>query len=111
MNGRFQELRFGQGGHQQHPHRRKHEPFFQASSQRHAVLTGFRSRLAVHDTARESERYERIDMPDGTHVVASRTDWGLGTFELWGDHVAGGTGIQIVKADREEHLLFGRANI
>ncbi|MCY3817751.1 MAG: amidohydrolase family protein [Gammaproteobacteria bacterium] len=36
--------------------------------------------------------------PDGTHVVASRTRWGLRTFELWAYHVDGGRGVQITKA-------------
>ena len=36
--------------------------------------------------------------PDGTHVVASRTKWGLRTFELWAYHVDGGRGVQITEA-------------
>ena len=36
--------------------------------------------------------------PDGTHVVASRTKWGLRTFELWAYHVDGGSGVQITEA-------------
>ncbi len=36
--------------------------------------------------------------PDGTHVVASRTKWGLRTFELWAYHLDGGRGVQITEA-------------
>ena len=36
--------------------------------------------------------------PDGTHVVVSRTDWGLRTFELWAYAIDGGKGIQLTKA-------------
>ena len=36
--------------------------------------------------------------PDGTHVVASRTKWGLRTFELWAYHIDGGRGVQITEA-------------
>ena len=36
--------------------------------------------------------------PDGSHIVVSRTRWGLGTFELWAYHVDGGTGVRITKA-------------
>ena len=38
--------------------------------------------------------------PDGTHVVASRTRWGLRTFELWAYHTDGGRGVQITKAKK-----------
>lgn len=36
--------------------------------------------------------------PDGTHIVVSRTRWGLGTFELWAYHVDGGAGVRITQA-------------
>ncbi|MCZ6618238.1 MAG: amidohydrolase, partial [Gammaproteobacteria bacterium] len=36
--------------------------------------------------------------PDSSHVVASRTSWGLRTFELWAYHVDGGKGVQLTKA-------------
>ncbi|MFK7913705.1 MAG: amidohydrolase family protein [Pseudomonadales bacterium] len=36
--------------------------------------------------------------PDGSHVIASRSSWGLRTFELWGYHVEGGAGVRIAKA-------------
>ena len=36
--------------------------------------------------------------PDSSHVVASRSSWGLGTFELWAYHVDGGKGVQLTKA-------------
>jgi Tol biopolymer transport system component len=36
--------------------------------------------------------------PDGQHVVASRTTWGLRTFELWAYHLDGGKGVRITKA-------------
>ena len=36
--------------------------------------------------------------PDGEWVVASRSSWGLGTFEIWMYHVNGGAGVQITKA-------------
>ena len=36
--------------------------------------------------------------PDGTHVVVSRTKWGLRTFELWAYHIDGGSGVQITEA-------------
>ena len=38
--------------------------------------------------------------PDGTHVVTSRTKWGLRTFELWAYHTDGGRGVQITKAKK-----------
>ena len=36
--------------------------------------------------------------PDGSHVVVSRSTWGLRTFELWAYAVAGGKGVQLTKA-------------
>ena len=36
--------------------------------------------------------------PDGSHVIASRTTWGLGVFELWAYHLDGGKGVQITQA-------------
>ena len=36
--------------------------------------------------------------PDGSHVVVSKTRWGLGTFELWAYHVDGGKGVRITRA-------------
>ena len=36
--------------------------------------------------------------PDGSHVVVSKTQWGLGTFELWAYHVDGGKGVRITRA-------------
>ena len=36
--------------------------------------------------------------PDGSHVVVARTQWGLGTFELWAYHIDGGRGVQITRA-------------
>jgi Tol biopolymer transport system component len=36
--------------------------------------------------------------PDGSHVIVSRTSWGLGTFELWAYHTDGGKGVQITRA-------------
>lgn len=36
--------------------------------------------------------------PDGSHVIASRTTWGLRTFELWAYPLDGGKGVQITTA-------------
>ncbi|MGI9323606.1 MAG: amidohydrolase family protein [Pseudomonadales bacterium] len=36
--------------------------------------------------------------PDGSHVLASRTSWGLRTAELWAYHLEGGKGVRIAKA-------------
>lgn len=36
--------------------------------------------------------------PDGSHVIVSRTSWGLRTHELWAYHVDGGKGIQMTVA-------------
>ena len=36
--------------------------------------------------------------PDGKHIVASKSSWGLRTFELWAYHVDGGKGVQITQA-------------
>ncbi|MYE10759.1 MAG: amidohydrolase, partial [Gammaproteobacteria bacterium] len=36
--------------------------------------------------------------PDGSHVVVSKTQWGLGTFEVWAYHVDGGKGVRITRA-------------
>lgn len=36
--------------------------------------------------------------PDGSHVVASRSSWGLRTFELWAYHLDGGAGLRLAKA-------------
>jgi Tol biopolymer transport system component len=36
--------------------------------------------------------------PDGSHVVVSRTTWGLATYELWAHHVDGGKGVQLTRA-------------
>ena len=49
--------------------------------------------------------------PDGSHVVVSRTRWGLGTFELWAYHLDGGTGVRITKAKaRADTRVRDRAN-
>lgn len=39
--------------------------------------------------------------PDGSHVVASRTSWGLRTFEVWAYHLEGGRGIRLTRAKPE----------
>lgn len=36
--------------------------------------------------------------PDGSHVIVSRTSWGLRTFELWAHHVEGGKGVRVTRA-------------
>ena len=36
--------------------------------------------------------------PDGQHLVVSKTNWGLGVYELWAYHVDGGKGVQITQA-------------
>ena len=36
--------------------------------------------------------------PDGSHVVVSKTQWELGTFEIWAYHVDGGRGVRITRA-------------
>ena len=36
--------------------------------------------------------------PDGSHIVVSRTQQGLGVFELWAYHVEGGSGVRITLA-------------
>ena len=36
--------------------------------------------------------------PDGSHIVVSRTQQGLGVFELWAYHVQGGGGVRITRA-------------
>ena len=36
--------------------------------------------------------------PDSRHVVASKTSWGMGTYELWAYHVDGGKGVRITEA-------------
>ncbi|HXV59509.1 MAG TPA: amidohydrolase family protein [Vicinamibacteria bacterium] len=38
---------------------------------------------------------------DGNYVIASRTNWGQATYELWMYHLAGGAGVQITKAKPE----------
>jgi Tol biopolymer transport system component len=35
---------------------------------------------------------------DGRYVIASRTNWGQSTYELWMYHVEGGAGVQLTKA-------------
>ena len=35
---------------------------------------------------------------DGTHVIASKTSWGLRTFEVWAYHLDGGKGVRLTKA-------------
>ncbi len=37
--------------------------------------------------------------PDGKHVIASRTSWGLRTFELWAYHLDGGKGVALTKSN------------
>ena len=39
--------------------------------------------------------------PDGQHLVVSKTNWGLGVYELWAYHVDGGKGVQITQAAPE----------
>ncbi len=49
--------------------------------------------------------------PDGSHVIVSRTSWGLRTHELWAYHVAGGKGIQMtVAATSKETPTSQRSN-
>ncbi|MEJ2088387.1 MAG: amidohydrolase, partial [Gammaproteobacteria bacterium] len=56
------------------------------------------------DAKRLSEGGKMVELaspsfaPDGSHVIVSRTTWGLGTFELWAYHTDGGKGVQITKA-------------
>ncbi|MDH3642525.1 MAG: hypothetical protein OES38_10545, partial [Gammaproteobacteria bacterium] len=45
--------------------------------------------------------------PDGGHVVASRTTWGLRTFELWAYHVDGGKGVRLTKAKASKTTAAG----
>ncbi|MEE8257569.1 MAG: amidohydrolase, partial [Acidobacteriota bacterium] len=40
---------------------------------------------------------------DGDYVIASRTSWGLRTYELWMYHIKGGKGVQITKAKRDSN--------
>jgi Tol biopolymer transport system component len=36
--------------------------------------------------------------PDGSHVVVSRTSWGLRTYEVWAYHLEGGKGLRLTRA-------------
>ena len=36
--------------------------------------------------------------PDGQHVIASKTSFGLGAYELWAYHIDGGKGVRITQA-------------
>jgi len=36
--------------------------------------------------------------PDGSHVIVSRTRWGLRTFEVWAYHTDGGKGLKLTEA-------------
>lgn len=38
--------------------------------------------------------------PDGSHVIAGRSTWGLRTFETWAFHKDGGKGVRLTKANR-----------
>lgn len=46
--------------------------------------------------------------PDGSHVVVSRTSWGLRTFELWAYHTAGGKGVRVTRAKPESNTPASR---
>ena len=49
--------------------------------------------------------------PDGSHVVVSKTQWGLGTFEVWAYHVDGGRGVRITRAKSRGNVpMAQRAN-
>ncbi|MCY4342746.1 MAG: amidohydrolase family protein [Gammaproteobacteria bacterium] len=39
--------------------------------------------------------------PDGQHVIASKTSFGLGAYELWAYHIDGGKGVRITQAAPE----------
>lgn len=49
--------------------------------------------------------------PDGSHVIVSRTTWGLRTFEVWAYHVDGGKGVRLTRAkDRGDTPREQRGN-
>jgi Tol biopolymer transport system component len=52
----------------------------------------------IADGGKRSELASPAWSPDGSHVIVSKTSWGLRTFELWAYHVDGGEGLQITKA-------------
>lgn len=39
--------------------------------------------------------------PDGSHVIVSRTRWGLRTFEVWAYHIDGGKGLKLTEASSD----------
>ena len=38
--------------------------------------------------------------PNGDHVIASKTSWGLATYEVWAYHLNGGSGVQVTNANK-----------
>ncbi|MGD8416860.1 MAG: amidohydrolase family protein [Pseudomonadales bacterium] len=60
-------------------------------------LDGSEPRMLTDETG-DAQFASPTYAPDGSHVVASRTSWSLGVFELWAYHVDGGKGVQITKA-------------
>jgi len=46
--------------------------------------------------------------PDGSHVVASRTTWALGTYELWAYHLEGGKGLRLARASTTSRTPTGQ---
>lgn len=46
--------------------------------------------------------------PDGSHVVASRTTWALGTYELWAYHLEGGKGLRLTRARASSRTPMGQ---
>ncbi|MFU8817370.1 MAG: amidohydrolase family protein [Pseudomonadales bacterium] len=52
----------------------------------------------LSDNTKDAEFASPAWAPDGSHVVASRTTWGLGAYELWAYHLEGGKGVRLTTA-------------
>ena len=52
----------------------------------------------LSDNTKNAEFASPSWAPDGSHVVASRTTWGLGAYELWAYHLEGGKGVRLTTA-------------
>jgi Tol biopolymer transport system component len=52
----------------------------------------------LSDNTKNAEFASPAWAPDGSHVVASRTTWGLGAYELWAYHLEGGKGVRLTRA-------------
>jgi Tol biopolymer transport system component len=62
----------------------------------------------LSDNTRNAEFASPSWAPDGSHVVVSRTTWGLAAYELWAYHLEGGKGVRLTRAKATPQTSSGQ---